>query len=66
MSKYVLCKVDPQYGVAVFVCGHPKMPSFDRDSTRAASFETREEALLYRSLMDHQLGGTDKYGVFLR
>jgi hypothetical protein len=63
MSKYVLCKVDPQFGVEMFVCGHPRMPSFDRDSGRAAKFESAEEALAFRSRMDHQIGGTDKYRV---
>jgi hypothetical protein len=63
VGKYVLCKLDPQYGVAVFICGGPMAPTFDRDVERAARFESIEDAQLLRSGLPHVLGGTDKYRV---
>jgi hypothetical protein len=63
-KQCVLCKRDPQYNVVVFVGGgDPRTPTFDRDVTRAAKFESVDDALLCRSLMPHQLGGTEKYRV---
>jgi hypothetical protein len=48
----------------MFICGsHPKMVMFHPDVEHAARFGCIDEALAFRSLMDYQLGGTEKYRV---
>jgi hypothetical protein len=65
MAKvYILCKQYPEVGAVTFVCGpDPRMPTFHPTPEPAARFEEMEDALLFRSLMPHQLGGTEKYRV---
>lgn len=63
MGRYVLCKVDPQYGAAVCICGGPFPPTFDIDVERAARFDSIEEALIVRAGLPHLLGGKHKYRV---
>jgi hypothetical protein len=64
VSEYVLGKSYPEMGGTLFVCGnHPKMVMFHPDIEYAAKFASPEEAVAFRSLMDHQLGGTHKYHV---
>jgi len=61
---YVLAKQHPHMGGAVtFVCGDPRMPSFSPVPEPASQFEEIEDALLYRAVMPHLLGGTGAYRV---
>jgi hypothetical protein len=67
MKTYVLCKKHPLIGphAIAFVCGlDPRMPTFDPTAKPAARFETPEDAVRFRSLMPHQLGGTEAYHVY--
>jgi hypothetical protein len=57
-KQYVLCKVDPQFRMVVFVGGDPRMPTFyPNDPAGAFKAESIDEALACRSLMPYQLGG---------
>jgi hypothetical protein len=47
----------------VFICGGPFPPTFDVDVSRAARFDSVEDALIVRTNMPHQLGGNDQYHV---
>jgi hypothetical protein len=63
MGKYVLAKYHPEMQGHVFICGGPLAPTFDPDVSKAATFDSIDDALLLRSGLPHLLGGTDAYHV---
>jgi hypothetical protein len=64
MSQYVLANYHPEMRGYVFMCGGPTPAMFDTDLSLAARFDTIKDALLVRSMLPHQLGGTDAYRVY--
>jgi hypothetical protein len=71
-KQYVLCSWDQHHSVDVYVCAPhdkedlspPVTASFTRDVGEATKFESMDQALLYREMMQEPAGGRERFRVF--